>query len=586
MATAQRGWPLCAWSSRGGALIVRQLPARPSTFTPAPATAAPPGGVSPVASLDMERSRDIVSVMRSRAEQGDYGVKMGYDECSRVARSTGNGPANEALATAWQWAKTADQLSTSDVEGRQPRSWSGVKDLLDKGDGSSKLLQPIRGIEAFSSGSRLDALQALGFPEIEPACTSDAPPADDVIRRILRAVVWLQFERAATECELLQPADSHPLLFQLMLVFHAASCLIQKREDKEDWTSSSASLTHVQSAHGAPTDPAHAFRATLQRLLLLDWELPSSATLRLALRFVEVVVTNSTLARTVSALTFQEEVVALLTWSPSASRSPTALHDRPDVAFRCALALRYLPQPALELNGIVSECRRGGLLDGLCVLGLGGGEDATPISASMLDELVEVPANPRLRTTAAPPLTDDAALVGAYVERSGDVQSAALLFCYAAHLAQPPDGLRRFLVLYAALLTRWQLHRQRAGLHSLLAARLPPDSSTRSCGPKLYCYSCNRSMMGTITAPPGSNSNETILRRCPNVNCGKAAPACAVCLLPVCVVRSDDRSLSMGSWLAWCQQCHHGGHVEHLEEWFDKHIECPVAGCDCQCALY
>ena len=37
------------------------------------------------------------------------------------------------------------------------------------------------------------------------------------------------------------------------------------------------------------------------------------------------------------------------------------------------------------------------------------------------------------------------------------------------------------------------------------------------------------------------------------------------------------------SWFTWCQACRHGGHVIHIEEWFQTHLVCPVADCLCRC---
>ena len=42
--------------------------------------------------------------------------------------------------------------------------------------------------------------------------------------------------------------------------------------------------------------------------------------------------------------------------------------------------------------------------------------------------------------------------------------------------------------------------------------------------------------------------------------------------------------------LVFCQTCRHGGHAEHILEWFygdeggKAHETCPVASCQCQCA--
>ncbi|RNF11746.1 hypothetical protein TraAM80_00729 [Trypanosoma rangeli] len=35
--------------------------------------------------------------------------------------------------------------------------------------------------------------------------------------------------------------------------------------------------------------------------------------------------------------------------------------------------------------------------------------------------------------------------------------------------------------------------------------------------------------------------------------------------------------------LAWCTACRHGGHANHLQEWFLTHHKCPVYGCSCRC---
>ena len=37
-------------------------------------------------------------------------------------------------------------------------------------------------------------------------------------------------------------------------------------------------------------------------------------------------------------------------------------------------------------------------------------------------------------------------------------------------------------------------------------------------------------------------------------------------------------------WFSWCQQCRHGGHADHLREWFAHHLQCPVYDCSCTCA--
>lgn len=36
----------------------------------------------------------------------------------------------------------------------------------------------------------------------------------------------------------------------------------------------------------------------------------------------------------------------------------------------------------------------------------------------------------------------------------------------------------------------------------------------------------------------------------------------------------------------WCTLCRHGGHIEHIREWFEELMVCPVADCNCMCLEY
>lgn len=170
---------------------------------------------------------------------------------------------------------------------------------------------------------------------------------DDVVRRVLRAIVWLQFDRAAVECESLEPfcgQSARTFLAQLVLVLYAAACSLPRAGDnrggdrEDDETRS------------------HAFRSALQGTLSFNWQdIPLAATLRLALQFVEVVVTScapqhsgvkSSIVMTgvddgidaPTASSFQDRVRALLANSSSPS------DGRPSISFRCAMALRFLPE--------------------------------------------------------------------------------------------------------------------------------------------------------------------------------------------------------------------------------------------------
>ena len=37
--------------------------------------------------------------------------------------------------------------------------------------------------------------------------------------------------------------------------------------------------------------------------------------------------------------------------------------------------------------------------------------------------------------------------------------------------------------------------------------------------------------------------------------------------------------------LVWCQNCKHGGHTNHILEWFKENQICPISNCMCSCSL-
>ena len=36
----------------------------------------------------------------------------------------------------------------------------------------------------------------------------------------------------------------------------------------------------------------------------------------------------------------------------------------------------------------------------------------------------------------------------------------------------------------------------------------------------------------------------------------------------------------------WCTKCRHGGHLDHINEWFSELTICSVADCNCICLEY
>jgi len=85
------------------------------------------------------------------------------------------------------------------------------------------------------------------------------------------------------------------------------------------------------------------------------------------------------------------------------------------------------------------------------------------------------------------------------------------------------------------------------------------------------------------------------------LKCRNQLPRCAICLQSLGILnpfmsKSGPQSLKPESvinlerpdqehFFVWCQKCRHGGHLEHIEEWFSTHVECPVSECKCKCSI-
>ena len=87
---------------------------------------------------------------------------------------------------------------------------------------------------------------------------------------------------------------------------------------------------------------------------------------------------------------------------------------------------------------------------------------------------------------------------------------------------------------------------------------------------RLVCYYCNKPLVADMSC---------LLNRCPHRGCHKPLPSCCVCLESLRLNTAKD-----DEWTVWCSTCRHGGHKQHVMSWFDSFDECPVAGCNCQCA--
>lgn len=121
------------------------------------------------------------------------------------------------------------------------------------------------------------------------------------------------------------------------------------------------------------------------------------------------------------------------------------------------------------------------------------------------------------------------------------------------------------------------------------------------------CNYCNQLIAPTLAKRPsspsggsippvslhaGSLAGKAIPRYC--LNCRKPLPRCSICLLTMGTPiypsktafdasQTREKESAFDHWFTWCVTCSHGGHSNHILEWFETHSSCPVSGCNCNC---
>lgn len=203
-----------------------------------------------------------------------------------------------------------------------------------------------------------------------------------------------------------------------------------------------------------------------------------------------------------------------------------------------------------------------------------------------------------------------------FVDKSGDVQSAALAICIAAAAGSTAvSSDERFIgwcQAYRLLLDQWTLwhHRSEFDVQRNLLEQSENHVKEQVL---LICNFCSKPVTSTPTtnpknarsgggggggqsatavSPANSNAPKPCITSCSN--CRKPLPRCALCQVnigtaipsspptfDVSIATPDSSQLR--SWFTWCQSCRHGGHADHIAEWFSTHRECPVTQCECFC---
>ncbi|XP_075977866.1 GATOR complex protein mio [Anticarsia gemmatalis] len=218
------------------------------------------------------------------------------------------------------------------------------------------------------------------------------------------------------------------------------------------------------------------------------------------------------------------------------------------------------------------------------------------------DQLIEAGDLSGILLTGASP--EGISLLQRWVEHTGDVQSVALLAarCFTADLLKEHRVLN-WLDSYRTILDSWQLWWARCALDTWVCAGEGGGEwgagGTGGGGgvPRHVCVACTYCGK-SVAAPPSHNRPRVAFARLPPPaakmkqisscpHCRKPLARCGVCSLHLgtgAAGAGAAAGATFGGWFSWCVACRHGGHAQHLINWFKEHTECPVSSCNCHCA--
>ncbi|KAM8717529.1 hypothetical protein ACLKA7_004254 [Drosophila subpalustris] len=185
-------------------------------------------------------------------------------------------------------------------------------------------------------------------------------------------------------------------------------------------------------------------------------------------------------------------------------------------------------------------------------------------------------------------------ILQAYMDASFDVQTVALVAInYFRNEHFMDNRIQYWIASYLDYLNSWGLWEKRAELD--IKIENIPKSSRSSRTVYLSCNFCGKSVTNALLDEPRPRSTSTSTNRlssCPS--CRKPLPRCSLCVMHMGTMmnagESNSTDLQSGwqmkpfsKWFSWCQTCRHGGHTEHIMQWFKQNSECPVSSCNCRC---
>jgi len=189
-----------------------------------------------------------------------------------------------------------------------------------------------------------------------------------------------------------------------------------------------------------------------------------------------------------------------------------------------------------------------------------------------------------------------------YVDRTGDVQTAAILGAYVHPHQLKDPRVDQWLDAYRDLLDGWKFFHHRCQLDIDRGQMLQGFAQDAEREPVqlvppqilIRCNFCNK-MISESRAVNAANGATA----CPS--CNRPLPRCSVCLMTLGIIPDSARNGqlahhnapmrdSVDDAIVFCQTCRHGGHAAHILEWFygeagaKSRGTCAVADCDHRCA--
>ncbi|KAL2074388.1 hypothetical protein VTL71DRAFT_8166 [Oculimacula yallundae] len=201
-----------------------------------------------------------------------------------------------------------------------------------------------------------------------------------------------------------------------------------------------------------------------------------------------------------------------------------------------------------------------------------------------------------------------------YVEKFMDYQTPILVmsFCYPRYINDIRcDAWRKaykdFLQRHKKYILRVKFEQQ-----STVKSRLRDETPVIKPPPRqitIRCLNCDANTANDLSnsgpTPTSltlsSSISTTVDKRNPLISsginaglscprCGSHLPRCAVCMEIVGMPRSDRPEMStdesvkrMANFPTFCLRCKHVLHMDHSVAWFQRHNECPVPECQCNC---